>query len=392
MRHLPVKLIRRLTAMAMAGTVVLGLASGPATASAAPSRQVPGSPCVPTTTAQAAPRSLLLGQTTMVSLDFKATCPGGTTPLHVVFVLDESAAMQGTPLTEEMQAVQTLLRGLRLADSPSTKAGVVAFKDVARTLCKLMNDEGRLLICSGKAVASSRAQLDRGIIEGLKVLSDGRRGLGADVEPNEVMVVLSGGANFTGCDPVKSAARRAKGQGVLVIAACIGGTCDDSCLREAASSARYHHSVSGAFALVDVLGPLLAAAGEVVARELSLTATLPAGVVYVVDASWPPAEVSADKKTLGWRFQQIASQSVQVSFRVRPVFAGRQPVILEAGASFRDPTNRLGTAVFPQPLVTVIQIGPTAEPEAVTPVGQWGDAATDGSDDAEARPEVRGNG
>lgn len=391
MRHLSVKLIRRLIAIALAGTVVLGLASGPATASAAPTRQAAGSDCVPTTTAQAAPRSLLLGQATTVNLSFSAACPGEGPPLHLVFVLDESAAMLGAPLAEEMQAVQTLVRGLRLADSPSTQVGIVAFESVARTLCKLMNDEARLLSCAGKLRARGGAQIDRGIIEGLKVLGDGRRGLGPDVTPDEVMVVLSGGANFTGCDPVKSAARRAKGQGVLVITACIGGTCDDSCLQAAANSARYHYSVPSALALLDGLGALLAKVDDFMVRNVELTVTLPAGVVYVPDPSQPPAEVSPGK-TLRWYFRSVPRQGVQLSFRVRPLGAGRQPVIREAGVSFRDSGNRPGTATFPQPFVTVIQIGPTAEPEAVTPVGQWGDAATGGSDEAEARPEERGNG
>jgi len=352
MRHFRAAVIAVLSIVALFGAM---LTSSPARiAGAAPAAQRE-SACEANPNKEAFPNVLLLGETTTITLTFNAVCAGETTPLHLVFVLDESGSMQGEPINQLKSAVKTIIRGLNLADNPTTLVGIVAFQSVARTLCKLTNDEGRLLSCAGKLNASGGTAIDRGIIEGLKVLADGRKGLGADVTPNEVMIVVSDGQNNAGCDSVKSAARRAKGQGVLVITVCVGGGCDAQCMRECASSARYYFEVDSAGQLVNIFDKLRDTVTQITLRRLTIVDTIPANMEYIDDSSDPPAEVSSDKKTLTWEMQSVAKGGVVMTFKVRPLEVGYHPTNTEARAEFTDNQNRSGDAVFRVPYVTVFQ-------------------------------------
>ena len=340
------------------------------TASAAPAAQRV-SACEANPGKEAYPNVLLLGETTTITLTFNAVCAGETNPLHLVFVLDESGSMQGDPINQLKQAVKTIIRGMALPDNPTTKIGIVAFQSTARTLCKLMNDEGRLLSCAGKLTANGGTQIDRGIIEALKVLADGRKGLGDDVEPNEVMIVVSDGQNNTGCDSVKSAARRARGQGVLVITVCVGGGCDAQCMRECASSARYFFEVDNAGQLVNIFDKLRDTVTQVTLRRLTVVDTIPANMELIDDSDDPPAEVSSDKKTLKWEFQSVAKDGVVLTFKLRPLEVGYHPTNTEAVAEFTDNQNKSGQSIFRVPYVTVfqpVQIPAPSEPPPTTTV------------------------
>jgi Ca-activated chloride channel family protein len=322
-------------------------------AAAAPSAQTPPrSDCLVDLRAEVSPAVLLLGETADASLRASARC-AMSAPLHLVFVLDESGSMQGEPINLLKSAVKTIIRGLNLADNPTTLVGIVAFQSVARTLCMLTNDEDPLLSCAGRLNANGGTAIDRGINEGLKVLSAGRSGQGAEVAPYEVMLVVSGSQNDAGCDSVKSAARRAKGQGVQVITVCVGGGCDAQCMRECASSARYFFEVDSAAQLVNIFDKLRDTVTQITLRRLTIVDTIPANMDYIDDSSNPPAEVSSDRKTLTWEMQNVSQAGVSLSYAVRPLAPGYRAVSLGAGADFTDVGGLLGRATFPIPHVSV---------------------------------------
>ena len=96
--------MRRLTSIILGLAIALGAAASLAAAvvSAGPEAK-PGptpkprvSPCIGDATARAMPRALLLGETTAVTLHFRATCPPEYIRFHVVFVVDPSARMGGS--------------------------------------------------------------------------------------------------------------------------------------------------------------------------------------------------------------------------------------------------------------------------------------------------------
>jgi len=94
--------------------------------------------------------------------------------------------------------------------------------------------------------ANGGTRIDMGILEGMKVLRQGR---GGEKDITEVMVVLSDGGNNAGCEPVLQAARQARAQGVLMISICVGSGCDAQCMRQVASSPRYYFEAESASAL-----------------------------------------------------------------------------------------------------------------------------------------------
>jgi uncharacterized protein YegL len=340
------------SAMAVVGLFTTLLAAGPAAAT--PLGQTASS-CEVKAGKLAFPDVMLLGETTSVTLTFSAVCAGETSPLHLVLVVDASGSMMGDPSQRIRSAVKTIVKGLDLPDNPSTKVGIVEFNDTARTLCRLMNDEGKLMGCAGQVSAHGGTAIDRGIVEGLKVVAAGRVGLGEGVTPNEVMVVVSDGANNTGCDPVKSAARRAKGQGVLVITVCVGGGCDAQCMREAASSARYFFQVDDASQLVPIFDRIRTDLTAQALRRLTVVDTIPANMDLVAGTVDPPASLSPDRKTLTWDYQGAPSLGVTLTFQLRPREAGSHPTNLAAVADFVDQENRAGSVAFPVPSVTVFR-------------------------------------
>ncbi|HRA20253.1 MAG TPA: VWA domain-containing protein [Anaerolineae bacterium] len=339
-------------------------------AAAAPSAQTPPrSDCLVDLRAQVSPAVLLLGETADVTLRASARC-AMSAPLHLVLVLGEPATMAGEPIVQLKTATKVIISSLDLTSNPSTSVGLVAFQSTARTFCALTNDEARLMACAGKLDARGGRAIDRGITEGLKVLADGRNGPGDGVAPNEVMMVVADGANEAGCDPVMSAARRAKGQGVLVVAVNIGAG-DMQCMVACASSARYAFLIENAGQLVNVFAKLRESLAPAALRRLTIVETLPANMAYIDGSANPPADVSGDKKTLTWEYQNVSEAGVTLSYAIRPLAPGYRAVSLGAWADFADPRGLLGRAAFPIPHVSVF--GQSAGPpliERIAPLGE----------------------
>jgi len=147
---------------------ILGLSlaaslAGPSSAS--PSGQSNGV-CTYNAKKTADPSVLLRGETTTIRLALGVACTGVTSPLHLVVVLDASEAMAGEPSREVESAMKTLISGLHLAKNPTTLVGVVEFNTGARTICRLMNDEAKLLDWVGRTRPAGGSAIDRGIAKG----------------------------------------------------------------------------------------------------------------------------------------------------------------------------------------------------------------------------------
>lgn len=340
-------------------TTLLAMAIGglhPAPTAAAPLVQTRAtSQCITNLQVEVTPAVLLRGETAVVTYRAGASCPISA-PLHLVFALGEPGSMRGEPINQLSQAVKTIVRGLQLPGHPSTKVGITAFQTTARTLCKLMNDEGRLYSCAGKLTANGGTAIDRGIIEALKVLGDGRKNLAADVEPNEVMIVVTNGRNVAGCDPVKSATRRAKGWGVRVFTVCVGGGCDAECLRECASSARLFFALDDASQLAGLFDEIRDSVAPTL-THLSVVDTLSPEMELIIDSSTPPAAISDDRRTLTWELSDIGPGGAVLSYRIRPLVAGHHAIGLGALATFSDIRRLSGEATFPIPHISVFGMG-----------------------------------
>lgn len=318
------------------------------------------SPCVPEYSKVAYPSVVLFGETVDITLTVKALCAGERYPLHIVLVLDGSGSMQGTPTQQMKQAAGRLIRSLEMETYPTTKVGVVEFNSSARTLCRLTNNTNQAIGCVNRVSAAGGTRIDAGILEGIRVLSQGRQGVNKD-DITEVMVVLSDGANNAGPDPVLQAARQARNQGILVIAVCVGPACDEQTMRQVASSPRYYFKAENATALQTIFEQIRDRILNIVIRKLEVKDSLPDFMEFVPGSADPPqSQPGTPSQWLLWEDVYVPRGGITYTFQVKPLKIGYMPTNLEASGSLVDNKGRSREWAFDSPWVTVLQPDPLA--------------------------------
>lgn len=350
----------------------LGLALAPlsptaaAPQAAAPQQRGEESTCVPESNKVAYPNVLLLGEETDLTLTVRALCAPEAFPLHVVLVLDASGSMAGQKNADLKNAVKRMVRELNLDERPLIQMGIVEFNNIAKTLCQLTNDSGRLNSCANKVSANGGTSIDQGIREGLKVLSRGRpRGGGSDVR--EIMVVLSDGGNNAGCQPVIQAANQAKGQKVLIMSVCVGSDCDAACMRQVASSNRYFFQVNDSGAIVQAFIRIAEEVLNINLKRMTVTDILPPNMQLVADSVDPAPDKGDPASGLTWVTSYVPKDGITITFRVRPLETGYHPTNVQAVGQLVDNQNRSRDFTFPLPFVTVLQPFPLATPSEPPP-------------------------
>jgi len=351
-----------LSILAIATWALLGVARHRDATIAAPVQPAEPSPCTVDARKVARPAALLLGETAAVTLAAKIDCSAARDALHVVLVLDASGSMVGDPNREMKAAAKGLVDRLNLRDDPMARVGVVEFSDAARTLCQLTNNAAQAKSCIDRIGADGGTCVDCGIAEGLRVLLQGRRVVQDPEGISEVMVVLTDGGNGAGCDPVLQAARQAKAQGVLLMTVCVGTACDTTCMRSAASSARYFFDVVDGGGLVLAFDRIASDLARTAVRRLTITDTLPVNMALVPGSDMPPAVVSPDGRQLVWAETGFAAAEITLTFKVRPAEPGTWPTNANAAGEFLDHRGRVGRMTFPVPSITVLRPIPNPTP------------------------------
>ena len=271
--HLRRRFASGLVSLLYTGILVLAASSAPAGAQGAPPTATPRppSPCTVTTAFSADPGRIPLGYASKLTVGLQATCPAQlATPVHIVLVIDASGSMAGERIRQTQFALKDFVRGLRLADHPDTMVGVVIFNSNASTLCKLINHEGRVNSCLGAISPNGGTAIDRGLIEGLKVLTAGRAGMVSDIPIREFMVLVSDADASVSCTLPAAAAARVHNQEVVLLSVALGATAEAVCLDSLASGPAWAYHVEDDFtrlrglfggitaALADHQRPLLA--------------------------------------------------------------------------------------------------------------------------------------
>lgn len=336
------------------------------TAMASPMQQA--SPCVVTHRKTASPDVVLLGEDVTVTLSVQAQCPPSVGALHVVLVLDASGSMAGSPSLAMKQAAARFVRQLQMPTHPIRQVGVVEYNEEARRLSSLTNDESRVIGAINRVSADGGTRIDLGILEGLRVLSQGRSGINRD-ELTEVIIVLADGGNNAGCQPILAAARQAKSQGVLLVAICFGSACDEQCMRQVASGPRYYFRADNAGQLVAVFDRIAVLLVGDVADHLTVTDTWGDRFAYVAGSANPAPESPVTPTTwLRWVTAGVPPAGATHTLRLRPLRPGTQPANEEAQGVYRDAAGRPITFTFRLPSLTVLDpTVPTATPSTPPP-------------------------
>jgi hypothetical protein len=340
------------------------------------------SPCQVIHEKVASPDAVLLGETIDITLTVRAICPREVYPLHISLVMDASGSMMGRPEAQMRSAAERLVLSLDLESHPATKVAVTQFRGDARRLAPLSNDRDRVLKAVRRVTARFSARppvrpprqsrpdgntrIDLGIDHGLRSLRAGRRGLDRD-SITSLMVVLSDGFNDAGCPPVLRAARKARGQGVLVLAVCTGSECDEQCMRQVASGPRYYfraHEITPFLAVFERIGSRIVRRGP---RLLEVDETLPPHMALVPGSIRPPQSAPADPELrVRWSDVYVPRDGVTYTLKVRPNRAGYLPTDVEARGRIVDVKGRGRTWTFEVPWITVLAPTPAAIP-LVTP-------------------------
>jgi len=369
-------------AMLVMGSLVMAGLPALRGVAARPSAQDSGdaSPCIAVRDKSAGPASVALGATVDVTLTVKASCPGGSSPLHVVLVLDASAAMQVEPNTEIRAVARQIISALDMGDNPATRVGVVSFNSSATILCQLTNDTNRARGCVDNVGSpEGETSIASGILAGIGVITTGRKDLEVPAEDiREVMVVIAGGPDGAGCGSAQRAAGQAKGHGILVISVCVGPNCDVQCMRSIPSSPHYYFEAPTSTDLERIFLEIAALLRMIQSMSdglqvtgLSVTDRLPPNMAYVPGSAVPPpSALDATAGTLTWRFAVVPPDGLTLTLRVQPLEVGTHATNAGATGVLTDTTGRTGAFAFPDP--SVIVVAPTPQPTSTdvpTPTG-----------------------
>ncbi len=301
----------------------------------------------------ASPATVHVGDAVQVQLAFHLDCPYSPLPTHYMLVMDGSLLAGGQTREDMKVAARQLIDALELANQPLTQVGVVQFASHGEVLCELTNDAGRAKSCVSRLGATGAPAIETGITTGLEALARGREVF--EDAPREVMIVFANAANAY-CEPVLQAANTAKGQKVLMVAVCSGADCYAACLRQVASSNRYYFPLDDADALVASMVGVQRP--QVRPQTLTITETLPVGMVYVPGSAVPAARETG--QSLAWTLNHVPASGMTIQYQVQPTTAGPdQPVSAGAVVDWLDDRGDTGRLQFPVARVSVTAIEPT---------------------------------
>jgi len=314
------------------------------------------STCTVLSSTSVQPGVFLLGEEIAVTRTLHAHCTNRTYPMHIVFVLDGTAAMDGQPNRELRHAMHELIDALDPHLEQLARIAVVSFAERARQLCALTDQRHRIQACVGRVDAEGESSIAEGLQQGLRSLIAGRTqwpGLTRD-DIREVIVLISGGGEAVACDRASRAAGQIDVQ-ALLIAVCAGRDCDVPCMRGLASSPRYYFEARSIRELAGVFEPIRHALMSLVLRQLTITDTLSADVELVAATVHPTATTSMGPRTqIVWTTNHVPSDGYTVTYRVRPTTAGYLALSHDAYGTFRDTNNLPGRFAFARPWARVL--------------------------------------
>jgi Mg-chelatase subunit ChlD len=175
-----------------------------------------------------------------LTLAMAAECDPNRRPLNLVLVVEATERMGDVQVEKLTQALRDAVEDLDIASRDHLRIGVVTIGGgSAQVRSFLTNDESRILnALPDRDDAGGDPCVHCGLQEALRVLWNGRGGRSAD-EVREAIVLATVGIDQSGCDALRVSADNLKAFGALVVTACVGRSCENRCLSEAASHERF---------------------------------------------------------------------------------------------------------------------------------------------------------
>ena len=336
---------------------------GHGSVAAAPTRRAPvKSTCISIAKRTVDPTTMLLGETVDVTMTVTALCAGLSSPLHIVLVVDGSAAMAGDLGRDVRDTAEDLVDRLDLRDSPATRVAVVSFDDRTRVRCPLSNDAVRVTRCIDRVAASGAARLELGLAEARRILRPARSAFPPPYVIREHVVVYAA-RPAGGCARSLREAERLKADGVQIETVCAGEDCDAPCLQSLATSLRRHFAWRDRAELRHVFVTIRHQIRSILIERLSISDQLSDALVLLTDTVRPAAwQADAATGRVGWTLSDIPRDGVTVTYRARTVRPGNHPVSLGTTGRFTDSLGQFGTFGYEPSYILVLGFDPVTAP------------------------------
>ena len=352
MRH-PKLLSILISFLAILVLSVPGLA-GRSVAQASPAEQIEASsPCRTYGKVSTQPNTMLFGEYFTTTIRVDAACADYGDALHIVLVLDASGSMAGGPTNAMKKAARQFINRLALKGKPDTRVGVVQFNESALVLCQLTRDSGRASSCVGRVGASGGTAIDMGIFEGHDVMRKGRSLVPAG-PINEIMIVLTDGANNDGCLRIEQQATLAKNAGIQIYSICVGSGCDPVCMRLVASGTSFFYTLNNASVLSLVFERIRESIITTRFKKLEVFADVPANMEIVISSISGNGRWEERDRIIYWEEEFVATSGMTLTYRQRALESGFQPVSSAIWADSTDLWGRQRREDFSVPKVLIL--------------------------------------
>ncbi len=307
------------------------------------------------------PTSIVLGDEVEITLAIDSNCPGGAGggPADIVLALDRSASMGDNGHWQP--AVDAAAAFLDLIDFSVHQVGIVTFSGGLPILQPDATVHQTLSADSAQVAATLRSIPAPPTYTGPTNLTAAIRSAQGELtstrhrpQSRPVLVLLTDGEhNALGArSPVdESADAKLAGTQILTIGLGTTAVAADQ-LRQIASAPELFFESPTNAQLKDVYTAIAGQIAGGTLAELEIVDLLTPDVAYVPDSALPtPSEVRAEE--LRWTVATLAPNGWAARYRVRPLRAGTYATNKLAYVDYLDADGSVGSALFPQPVVTV---------------------------------------
>lgn len=290
----------------------------PPTMRAAPLSQPPPTGCTAAVDRSTRPAPAVVGTQVYVTLTVRADCERLQAPLHVVFVVDNTAEMGGPRMQGLRDAMADLPASLDLSRS---RAGIAVFYSAAEILTELTRDPAALTDAARRFFPRAGGHnLTMGLRAGHQML---RRGRSLPSEPGvtEVIVLIAGSSNDDGPEELVAEATRVKGDGVAIVTVAAGSQADFATLEAIASAPNLYYTETIGERFPSLFREILADLAVVKLTGAQVADHLPDALPYVFGSGVPAPRVRGGD--LAWRYAVWPAEGITITYRVSCSQLGR---------------------------------------------------------------------
>lgn len=300
---------------------------------------------------RAAPSTLVLGETTAVTLTLAARCPSSSKLVgaDIVLIMDRSGSMSG----DKIEAARGAARAFaELLDVRHHRLGLVSFSDNATVDVPLTTAVAAVVDGLEAIQTGGETNMAASIESALTQLQSAGR-----PEALPVIVLLTDGQYTASTADPRVAAGRARNWGAQIYAIGLGEDVVASVLADLTGDAGRTFFAPTPSELYPIYSQILRLVLASLAGNLIVDDQLGDGMRYIDGSASPSALVSTGR--LRWGRSLLPATGITLSYRLQPQALGCQATNKQALADYTDADGVRRQFAFPVPTVCVVTPSPT---------------------------------